>query len=68
MADLVIGAGKKQALVTLNERLSRYSLIAHVPFKTAALVSEAITTMLTPFAACVHTRLPTTAKNLPCTR
>ena len=54
-ADLVIGAGQKQALVTINERLSRYSLIAHVPFKTAALVSAAITTMLTPFAACVHT-------------
>ena len=52
---MVIGAGQKQALVTLNERLSRYSLIAHVPFKTAALVSEAITTMLTPFTACVHT-------------
>ena len=33
--DLVIGAGWQQALVTLNERESRYSLIAHVPFKTA---------------------------------
>ncbi len=34
-ADLVIGAGQQQALVTLNERQSRYALIAHVPFKTA---------------------------------
>ena len=53
--DLVIGAGQKQALVTLNERTSRYSLIAHVPVKTARVVSEAMISLLTPFAACVHT-------------
>jgi IS30 family transposase len=54
-ADLVIGAGHQQALVTLNERKSRYSLIAHVPFKTAQAVSDAMISLLTPFAACVHT-------------
>ncbi|MDX1251761.1 MAG: IS30 family transposase [Gammaproteobacteria bacterium] len=54
-ADLVIGAGQQQALVTLNERTSRYSLIAHVPFKTAQAVSDAMISFLTPFAACVHT-------------
>lgn len=48
-ADLVIGAGQKQALVTINERISRYSLIAHVPFKTATLVSDAMIAMLKPF-------------------
>lgn len=53
--DLVIGAGQQQALVTLNERTSRYSLIAHVPFKTAQLVSDAMISLLTPFAACIHT-------------
>lgn len=53
--DLVIGAGQQQALVTLNERTSRYALIAHVPFKTAQLVSEAMISLLTPFASCVHT-------------
>ncbi len=53
--DLVIGAGHQQALVTLNERISRYSLMAHVPTKTAAVVSNAIITLLTPFAASVHT-------------
>ena len=53
--DLVIGAGQKQALVTLNERTSRYSMIAHVPFKTAQVVSDAMISLLTPFAACVHT-------------
>ena len=53
--DLVIGAGQQQALVTLNERKSRYSLIAHVPFKTAQAVSDTMISLLTPFAACVHT-------------
>jgi IS30 family transposase len=54
-ADLVIGAGQKQALVTMNERTSRYSLIAHVPFKTAQAVSDAMIDLLKPFADCVHT-------------
>ena len=53
--DLVIGAGQKQALVTLNERTSRYSLIAHVPNKTTQTVSDAMISLLTPFAARVHT-------------
>ena len=53
--DLVIGAGQHQALVTLNERTSRYSLMAHVPFKTALAVSDTIISLLTPFAADVHT-------------
>jgi len=53
--DLVIGAGQQQALVTLNERKSRYALIAHVPFKTAQAVSDAAISLLTPFSACVHT-------------
>ena len=54
-ADLVIGAGQKQALVTINERTSRYSLMAHVPFKTARAVSDAMISLLTPFASDVHT-------------
>ena len=54
-ADLVIGAGQKQALVTINERTSRYSLISHVPFKSAKLVSNALISMLKPFSMCVHT-------------
>ena len=53
--DLVIGAGQQQALVTLNERKSRYSLIAQVPCKTAQAVSDTMISLLTPFAACVHT-------------
>lgn len=54
-ADLVIGAGHRQALVTLNERKSRYALIAHVQDKTAEVVSNALISMLEPIKACVHT-------------
>lgn len=54
-ADLVIGAGQQQALVTLNERQSRYGLMAHVSFKTAQAVSDAMISMLMPFADWVHT-------------
>jgi len=54
-ADLVIGAGHQQALVTLNERKSRYALMAHVPTKTAEAVSATMISLLTPFSTCVHT-------------
>ncbi|MDP2265367.1 MAG: IS30 family transposase, partial [Thiobacillus sp.] len=43
------------ALVTINERQSRYALIRHVPRKTAQGVSDAMISLLTPYAACVHT-------------
>lgn len=54
-ADLVIGAAHQQALVTINERTSRYALIAHIPAKTAQNVTSAMVSLLTPFMACVHT-------------
>jgi transposase, IS30 family len=54
-ADLVIGAAHQQALVTLNERISRYSLIAHIPAKTAQNVTNAMVSLLTPFMDAVHT-------------
>lgn len=54
-ADLVIGAGHQQALVTLNERKSRYALIGHVSRKTSQAVSDAMVSLLTPFADMVHT-------------
>lgn len=53
--DLIIGAGHQQALVTLNERKSRYTLIGKVTRKTAGAVSDAMIALLTPFADCVHT-------------
>ncbi len=53
--DLVIGAGSQQALVTLNERKSRYTLIGKVVRKTAQAVSDTMISLLTPFANYVHT-------------
>lgn len=56
--DLVIGAAQQQALVTLIERRSRYVLRAHVPFKTAENVSQAILKLLNPFKTPAYTRSP----------
>jgi IS30 family transposase len=53
--DLVIGANHQQALVTLNERKSRYTLIGKVMQKTATAVSDTIISLLAPFADIVHT-------------
>lgn len=53
--DLVIGANHQQALVTLNERKSRFSLIGKVERKTAESVAEMIISLLTPFSDVVHT-------------
>jgi IS30 family transposase len=54
-ADLVIGARHSQALVTINERKSRYALVTRVASKQAAGVSQAIIEQLKPFAKMAHT-------------
>ena len=54
-ADLVTGARHSQALVTINERKSRYALITRVASKQAAGVSQAIIEQLKPFAHMAHT-------------
>lgn len=54
-ADLVIGARHSQALVTINERKSRYALIKRVPSKQAAVVRRAMVRKLKPFAHLAHT-------------
>jgi IS30 family transposase len=54
-ADLVIGARHSQALVTINERKSRYALVTRVQSKQAAGVSQAIIEQLKPFAHKTHT-------------
>jgi IS30 family transposase len=52
--DLMIGANHRQALVTLNERKSRYSFIGMVVRKSADAVSDTIISVLTPCSAFVH--------------
>lgn len=54
-ADLVIGANHEGALLTVNERRSRLSLITPVASKEASVVAEAIISLLKPFATHVQT-------------
>ena len=53
--DTIIGKNHKQAIVSLTERKSRYTLIQKVTRKTADLVSDAIVTLLQPFSDWVLT-------------
>lgn len=53
--DTVIGKGHQQALVTLTERKSMYTLIGHVKKRTAAAVRRAIIRLLTALKRPVHT-------------
>jgi transposase, IS30 family len=53
--DLVMGANHQHALVTLNERVSRYSLIGFVPSKCADVVANKIITMVKPFLSSIKT-------------
>jgi IS30 family transposase len=54
-ADLVIGARHSQALVTINERKSRYALLQRVAGKHAPGVRDVIVEQLKPFARLAHT-------------
>jgi IS30 family transposase len=54
-ADTVIGKGHKGVLVTLAERVSKKTLIAHVSSKHAEVVKDAIITLLTSEKAHLHT-------------
>jgi transposase, IS30 family len=53
--DTVIGAGHKQAIVSLVERKSGYTILAKVPNKTANLVGNAIIKHLSPIREWVKT-------------
>jgi transposase, IS30 family len=54
-ADTVIGKGHKGVLVTLAERVSKKTLIAHVPSKHADVVTAAIIKLLLPEKKWLHT-------------
>jgi len=53
--DTIIGKGHRQAIVSLTERKSRYTLIQKVKRKTAQCVSDAIINLLAPVSDQVHT-------------
>lgn len=54
-ADTVIGKGHKGVLVTLAERVSKKTLIAHVPSKHAEVVTDAIIKLLQSEKKHLHT-------------
>jgi len=53
--DTVIGKGRRQALVTLTERKSMYTLIKHVKRRTAEAVRQAVLQLLSKIQHKVHT-------------
>jgi len=53
--DTVIGKNHKGALVTIVERVTKLTLIAHVPQKTASYVGHAMIQLLLPFKNSVCT-------------
>jgi IS30 family transposase len=53
--DTIIGKRHRQAIVTLTERKSRFSLLAKVEQRTAEQVGEAVIGLLQPVADRLHT-------------
>ena len=53
--DTLIGKSHKQALVTLTERKSRFTLLGKVPHRTAQAVQDQIHRLLLPVVDKVHT-------------
>ena len=54
-ADTIIGKGHHQAIVSLTERKSMFTLLKKVPQKTAELVEDAAVKLLGPIKRAVHT-------------
>ena len=53
--DTIIGAKHKGALVSLVDRHSKYTLLRHVPSKTASDVTQAILDLMVPHKTMAHT-------------
>jgi len=54
-ADTIIGKGHRQAIVSLVERKSMFTLLKKVPRKTSPLVTDAAVKLLGPIKEAVHT-------------
>lgn len=54
-ADTIIGKGRRQAIVSLTERKSTFTLLEKVPQKTAELVGNAAVKLLAPVKSAVCT-------------
>ena len=53
--DTILGKGRRQAVLTLTERKSRFALLRKVDRRTAELVSDAVIDLLQPVADYLHT-------------
>ena len=53
--DTILGKGRRQAVLTLTERKSRFALLRKVDRRTAELVREAVIDLLQPVADRSHT-------------
>jgi len=53
--DTIIGKGRRQAIVTLTERKSRFALLRKVDRRKAELVGEAVIDLIQPVADHAHT-------------
>ncbi len=53
--DTIIGGNHKQAIVTLTERYTRFTLMAKVKQRTASQVAEVTIEMLKPYMSNLHT-------------
>ena len=65
-ADTVIGKNHKQAIVSLVERKSGFTLIRKVECRTADAVSKAMTKLLKPYQRRVHTITSDNGKGFVC--
>jgi IS30 family transposase len=54
-ADTILGQGRRQAIVTLTERKSRFALLRKVERRKAELVCDAMIDLLQPVSDCSHT-------------
>ena len=66
--DTVIGKNHKQALVTIVERKSKFTVMKKVETKTAELVAAATIELLRPYKDLVFSITADRAKSLPITR
>ena len=53
--DTILGKGRRQAIVTLTERKSRFALLRKVERRKAELVCDAMIDLLQPVSDCSHT-------------
>lgn len=65
-ADTIIGKAHAQAIVSLTERKSMFTLLKKVPQKSAELVEEAVVNLLNPIKKAVYTITSDNGREFAC--